>query len=222
CHGGAFARQRAGRAARTRCDHRRLLAQRGVPDRRDLRMAWRAGQGLRVARAGLCTERRRAHLHQGRPADEVAAVRSALRRVPAQAWAARMNLLDELRRRNVIRMAGLYLVGAWLLVQVAGTVLPWFNVSPSMLRTLVLLLALGFIPALVFAWVFELTPEGIKRDAEVKPEESIAPQTARRMDRMIIAFLAVALLYFAVDKFVLAPARQAAVADTTAQATPAV
>jgi len=120
-----------------------------------------------------------------------------------------VSLIAELRRRNVIRMAGLYLVGAWLLVQVAGTVLPWFNVSPSMLRALVVLLALGFVPALVFAWVFELTPEGIKRDAEVKPEESIAPQTARRLDRMIIAVLAVALLYFAVDKFVLAPHRQA-------------
>jgi hypothetical protein len=70
----------------------------------------------------------------------------------------------ELGRRNVFRMAGLYLVGAWLLVQVAGTVLPWFNVSASVLRGLVIVLALGFAPALVFSWAIEHTPEGIRRD----------------------------------------------------------
>jgi TolB-like protein/Tfp pilus assembly protein PilF len=131
-----------------------------------------------------------------------------------------MRLLAELRRRNVIRMAGLYLVGAWLVVQVAGTLLPMFDAPPGMVRSVVLLLAIGFVPALVFAWVFELTPEGIKRDAEVPPEASIAPQTARRMDRMIIAVLALALLYFAVDKFVLSPARQAALATASAAAAP--
>ncbi len=119
-----------------------------------------------------------------------------------------MNLLAELRRRNVIRMAGLYLVGAWLLTQVASTVFPAFEVPGWVLRALIVALALGFVPMLIFSWVFELTPQGIKRDAEVKPEESIAPQTARRMDRLIIAVLILALVYFAVDKFVLAPQRQ--------------
>jgi uncharacterized membrane protein YedE/YeeE len=71
-----------------------------------------------------------------------------------------VSLLAELRRRNVIRMAGLYLVGAWLVVQVAGTVLPWFGVADTMLRGLVVVLAIGFPAALVFAWVFELTPDG--------------------------------------------------------------
>jgi TolB-like protein len=127
-----------------------------------------------------------------------------------------MGLIAELRRRNVIRMAGLYLVGAWLLVQVAGTVLPWFGVADAMLRGVVLVLALGFVPALVFAWVFELTPEGLKRDAEVKPEESIAPRTAQRLDRMIIAVLLLALAYFGVDKFVLGPKRDAALAVASA------
>ena len=120
-----------------------------------------------------------------------------------------MQLLEELKRRNVIRMAGLYLVGAWLLTQVAGTVLPMFGAPDWLPRSVVILLALGFIPALIFAWVFELTPEGIKRDAEVAPEESIALQTARRMDRMIIVVLICALVYFGVDKFVLAPQREA-------------
>jgi TolB-like protein/cytochrome c-type biogenesis protein CcmH/NrfG len=120
-----------------------------------------------------------------------------------------MSLIDELKRRNVIRMAGLYLVGAWLITQVAGTVLPMFGAPDWLPRSIVILLALGFIPMLVFSWLFELTPQGIKRDAEVKPEDSIAPQTGRRMDRMIIAALICALLYFGVDKFALAPRRAA-------------
>jgi TolB-like protein len=120
-----------------------------------------------------------------------------------------LNLIAELRRRNVIRMAGLYLVGAWLLTQVASTVLPAFEVPGWALRAVIIVLALGFVPALIFAWVFELTPEGVKRDADVNPEESIRPQTAQRMNRMIIAVLVLALVYFGVDKFVLAPQRGA-------------
>ena len=133
-----------------------------------------------------------------------------------------MNLLAELRRRNVIRMAGLYLVGAWLLVQVASTLFPAFEVPGWALRALVILLALGFVPALVFAWLFELTPDGLKRDGEVAPGESIAPQTARRMDRMIIAVLMLALLVFAFDRLVLAPRREAALVASTTQAVKAV
>jgi adenylate cyclase len=120
------------------------------------------------------------------------------------------NFFAELRRRNVIRMAGLYFVGAWLVVQVAGTVLPMFGTPEWLPRTIVVLLAIGFVPAAIFSWVFELTPEGLKRDEEVLPHESITPQTGRRMDRMIIVVLALALGYFAFDKFVLTPRREAA------------
>src|SRR5512143_2009920 len=129
-----------------------------------------------------------------------------------------MSFVAELKRRNVIRMAGLYLVGAWLLTQVAGTVLPMFGAPDWLPRSVVILLAIGFVPALIFAWVFELTPEGIKRDAEVKPEESIAPLTARRMDRMIIVVLLLALTYFGFDRLVLAPRRDAALVLATTQA----
>src|SRR5436305_3503994 len=115
-----------------------------------------------------------------------------------------MNFFAELKRRNVIRFAGLYLVGSWLLTQVASTVLPMFGAPEWLPRSIVILLAIGFVPALVFSWAFELTPQGLKRDEDVSPEESIAPQTARRMDRMIIAVLVLALGYFIADKFVLA------------------
>ena len=112
------------------------------------------------------------------------------------------NFFTELKRRNVIRMAGLYLVGAWLLTQVASTILPMFGAPDWLPRSIVLLLGIGFIPALIFSWIFELTPEGLKRDEEVPIEKSIAPQTARKMDRMIIVVLLLALTYFAFDKFV--------------------
>ncbi|MCX7033079.1 MAG: hypothetical protein NT046_03795, partial [Arenimonas sp.] len=120
-----------------------------------------------------------------------------------------MSLIAELRRRNVIRMAGLYLVGAWLAVQVAATLLPVFGAPGWVMKVLVGLLALGFPAALVFSWVFELTPDGLKRDGEVAANESLAPRTAQRMNRMLLAVMALALGYFAVDKFVLAPGREA-------------
>ncbi|MEO8161174.1 MAG: hypothetical protein ABI588_07125 [Arenimonas sp.] len=121
-----------------------------------------------------------------------------------------MGFVAELKRRNVIRMAGLYLVAAWLVVQVSATVLPMFAAPAWLPRAIVIALAIGFLPALVFSWVFELTPEGLRRDAEVMPGQSIAPQTARRMDRLILAIALLALCYFGVDKFVLAPQREAA------------
>jgi TolB-like protein/Flp pilus assembly protein TadD len=133
-----------------------------------------------------------------------------------------MSFLSELKRRNVIRMAGLYLVGAWLLTQVVGTVLPIFGAPDWMARSILILLAIGFIPAMMFAWIFELTPDGLKRDAEVTPNESIAPQTARRMERLIIALFALALIFFGFDKFVLAPKREATLVTEAVQASKSV
>jgi TolB-like protein len=120
-----------------------------------------------------------------------------------------LSFFAELRRRNVIRMAGLYLVGAWVIVQVAETLLPAFDVPAWVLRAIIIVMALGFLPALVFAWIFEITPEGIKRDIDVDRTRSIAPQTGQRMNVMIAVLLALALVYFAIESFVLAPTRGA-------------
>ena len=124
------------------------------------------------------------------------------------------NFFAELKRRNVIRAAGLYLVGAWLLTQVASTVLPMFGAPDWLPRSIVILLVIGFVPALIFSWAFELTPQGLKRDEDVPLEQSIAPQTGRRMNRLIIAVLVLALGYFAVDKFVLSQRREKSAAGT--------
>ena len=123
-----------------------------------------------------------------------------------------MNFIAELKRRNVIRMAGLYLVAAWLITQVGATLLPVFDAPAWVMKALVASLAIGFPLALVFSWVFELTPDGLKRDADVTATESIAPQTAQRLNRAITVVLLLALGYFAFDKFVLAPRRDAVLA----------
>src|SRR5207342_2753071 len=92
--------------------------------------------------------------------------------------------------------------------------LPMFGTPEWLPRTIVVLLAIAFVPAVIFSWVFELTPQGLKREEDVAPEHSITPQTGRRMDRTIIVVLALALGYFAFDKFVLAPRREAALVSS--------
>ncbi len=97
-----------------------------------------------------------------------------------------MNVLTELTRRSVIRLAGLNLVGAWLITQVAGITLPMFGAPEWVARSAVILLAIGCVPARVFSWLFELTPGGLKCDEDVPAVDSIAPRAARRMDRTLL------------------------------------
>ncbi|MBL0164122.1 MAG: tetratricopeptide repeat protein [Xanthomonadales bacterium] len=131
-----------------------------------------------------------------------------------------MKLLAELKRRNVIRMGGLYLVGAWLILQVAETLLPIFHTPDWVLQALVVLLALGFLPAVVFSWLFELTPEGIKRDAEVTPDQSNASKTGRRMDRLIFAGVIALIVVVAADRYWPRAARVEAESASIAAAVP--
>jgi TolB-like protein len=112
-----------------------------------------------------------------------------------------VRVLAELKRRNVIRMGGLYLVGAWLMIQVAETLPPAFGVPGWVLRALIILLAIGFVPALVFSWIYELTPEGLKRGRDVDPADSISSQTARRLDQWTLIALALVVLLIAADRW---------------------
>jgi TolB-like protein len=104
-----------------------------------------------------------------------------------------VNLFNELSKRNVIRMAGLYLIGSWLIIQLAEAVLPLFAVPDWVSTALTVLLAAGFIPALIGSWLYELTPEGLKLESEVTPEESIASVTGQRMDRLILIAIPVVI-----------------------------
>jgi TolB-like protein len=119
-----------------------------------------------------------------------------------------MTLFRELNRRNVVRVGAAYLAVAWLAVQVAETVLPLYGFGDGPVRALVTLLAIGFLPCLVFAWVFEITPTGLKLERDVVREESITPVTGRKLDRIIIVVLGVALTFFVIDRFMLEPGRE--------------
>jgi TolB-like protein/Tfp pilus assembly protein PilF len=112
-----------------------------------------------------------------------------------------MNLITELKRRNVIRVGIAYLVGAWLLAQAADLVLDVMGAPDIILQSLVAILALGFIPAVIFAWAFELTPEGIKRESEVNRTESITNITAKKLDFVTIGMLVAVLAVVAIDRF---------------------
>ena len=116
-----------------------------------------------------------------------------------------MSFIDELNRRNVLRVAIAYIVTAWLLLQVADVVLNNIEAPDWVFQAILLLVALGFPFALIFAWAFELTPEGLKREHKVDRSESITHITGRKLDFIIIAVLVLALGYFAYDKFLLQP-----------------
>ena len=116
-----------------------------------------------------------------------------------------MTLFDELKRRNVFRVAIAYVIVAWLSIQVIDVLIPMLSLPEVIGRALILILVVGFPIALIFAWAFELTPEGLKKEREVDRDESITHTTARKLNSVIIAVLSVALLMFAVDKFVMSP-----------------
>jgi TolB-like protein/predicted Zn-dependent protease len=109
----------------------------------------------------------------------------------------RNNLFEELKRRNVYKVAVAYLVVSWLLIQAASILLPTFDAPASAMKILVALLAIGFPIALGFSWAFEITPEGIKRESEVTPDQSIASHTGRRLVGLTIVLAIIAAALFA-------------------------
>jgi len=113
------------------------------------------------------------------------------------------HFIDELRRRHVFRFAVAYLAGAWLLVQVLETLFPIFGVQETRIRWIVMALAAGFVPALALAWAFAWTPEGIRKESDAGLDTRLRSAGSRRADRVVIVVLAVAVGYFAFDKFVL-------------------
>ena len=118
-----------------------------------------------------------------------------------------MSIVQELKRRNVFRVAVAYLAGAWLLVEVTETLFPIYGLSNASIRLVVTLLAIGFPLVLIFSWVYELTPEGLRRENDIDQSVTFTHNTGKKLDRIIIVLLALALGYFAFDKFVLTPER---------------
>jgi len=120
-----------------------------------------------------------------------------------------MRWFSELRRRNVFRVGAAYAVLGWLLVEISDTVFPRLQLPDWSVTLVIVLLILGFPLALFFAWAFELTPEGLKREAAPDRSRSIPPFTERKLDFAIIGVLLIAIAFFSIDKFMLDPARDA-------------
>jgi TolB-like protein/Tfp pilus assembly protein PilF len=107
------------------------------------------------------------------------------------------SLFEELKRRNVFRVAIFYLIVAWLVLQIADIIVPLLDLPEWTGRFILLMLGLGLPIALFFAWAYEMTPDGLKKEKDVDRSESITPQTGRKLDFVIIGLMAVALVYFA-------------------------
>ena len=112
------------------------------------------------------------------------------------------SLLGELKRRNVLRAAALYLASAWLVVQIVTQLFPVYSLPVWTMRWVIGALAFGFPFWIAFAWFYELTPEGLKRESEVDPAESITHLTGRRFDLLIVVILAIAVVLLLTNTFV--------------------
>jgi len=129
-----------------------------------------------------------------------------------------MGLVSELRRRNVFRVAIAYVIIAWVILEAGDVLAPALHLPDWVVSALVFFLILGFPLALIFAWAFELTPEGIKLEKHVDRSKSVTHITGRKLDYVIIGVLAVALVLFAFDEWVLEPARDNKPVRTTTKA----
>jgi len=110
---------------------------------------------------------------------------------------------EELKRRNVVKVAVAYAIVAWLLIEISATVLPAFEAPDWILRVIILLIGIGFVLALFLSWAFELTPQGVVRTDEVPASESVTQVTGQKLNYLIIAALVLALGFVVVDNYVL-------------------
>jgi TolB-like protein len=130
-----------------------------------------------------------------------------------------MSFFAELKRRNVFRVAVGYLITAWLLLQVVDLVLENVHAPDWVMQVFMLALLIGFPLAIFFAWAFELTPDGVKRESEIDRSQSIAPQTGRKLDRAIMLVLAVVVVFLVYQQFGSGGKGSGSVSPDTAQST---
>jgi TolB-like protein len=114
-----------------------------------------------------------------------------------------MSFFDELKRRNVFRVGIAYAIATWALLQITEVIAPILDLPVWAPKLIFVLLAVGFVPALIFAWAFELTPEGLKKEKNVDRSESITDVTGRKLDFAIIGAMAIAIVLLLTDKFIL-------------------
>ena len=110
-----------------------------------------------------------------------------------------------------------YIAIAWLVIQVLDTLAPLFGISDGVARLIVIVLAIGLVPVLVLSWVFEWTSDGLKKEGQVDHDSTASRDSAKSLDRLAIGLLALAVVYFAIDKFVLDPTRDIEIATQAAE-----
>ncbi len=120
-------------------------------------------------------------------------------------------VFSELNRRNVFRVAVTYAVAAWIVAQVAGLSADAFGAPPWVMQMIITALIIGFLPAVVVAWVFELTPEGIRRERDLEDRETVSRYTAKRLDIAVIILLLLAIGLIVGDRYLSRPAPPAPV-----------
>lgn len=128
-----------------------------------------------------------------------------------------MDFLQELKRRNVFRVGVAYVIAAWIALQFADMIFDNIGAPEWAFELVLTLLVVGLILAVFIAWAFEVTPEGIKRDSDVDRQKSVAPKTGRRIDRVIIGLLALAVIVLLWDKFFSEPSEPVGQVPVTEQ-----
>jgi TolB-like protein/Flp pilus assembly protein TadD len=128
-----------------------------------------------------------------------------------------LSLFNELKRRNVFKVAIAYIVVAWLVAQVLQLIFESFGTPDWVMKTVLVLMAAGLLFALFFAWAFEMTPEGLKKESEIDHTQSISPHTGKKLNNLIFVVMALAIGYFAYDKFVLSAGRETTAVETALQ-----
>jgi len=113
-----------------------------------------------------------------------------------------MQLFNELKRRNVIRVAIAYVAISWVILQAVDVILNNIEGPVWIFQLLLLVLTVGVIPTVIFSWAFELTPEGFKRDEEVSPGQPTAGRGGRKLTLVITTFISIGVAYFLYDKLI--------------------
>ena len=113
------------------------------------------------------------------------------------------NFLEELKRRNVAKVALVYVIAGWLTMQVVDVMFPALKLPEWLISAVAAFVIIGFPFAVIFAWAFEMTPDGLKREKDVDRSESITPQTGQKLNHTAVVILAIAVAFLLVDKFVL-------------------
>jgi len=130
-----------------------------------------------------------------------------------------MSFINELRRRNVFKVGLAYVIISWFLAQVADLMLENFGAPDWVIKSFLGFLIIGFPLAIFFAWAFELTPDGIKRESQVDRSQSITQKTGQKLNHSIMLIMAIALAWFAWERFGAKPEVAAPVEELSVQVT---